>query len=154
MDVAGAAVSDGLHRLHCRLRHHQVENNQHADEGRPPEQKPSAIIDFVLFDLGAHPPVDRVTLLLSDTNMLVNAELSSRGSSHDPWRPITRMGVYRLAAADGELTNGPSEINVDRDRYWRVRPAANGGITIHRAASTVDFGAPQRFVGGSLTARG
>lgn len=89
----------------------------------------TAAPEYYLFDLGAHPPVDRVTLLLSDMNMLVNAELSSRDNPHDPWRPIMQMGVYRLAADDGELTNRPSEINVDRDRYWRVRLAAKGGLS-------------------------
>jgi hypothetical protein len=68
-----------------------------------------------------------VTLLLPDANTLVNAELSSRRSPHDPWRPIARMGVYRLAASDGELTNAPTEINIDRDRYWRVRLSAVDG---------------------------
>jgi hypothetical protein len=89
----------------------------------------TAAPESYLFDLGAHPPVDRVTLLLSDTNMLVNAELSSRRSPHDPWRPIARMGVYRLAAPDGELKNRPTEINVDRDRYWRVHLTAAGGLS-------------------------
>ena len=89
----------------------------------------TAAPEYYLFDLGAHPPIDRVTLLLSDTNTLVNAELSSRRTSHDPWRPIARMGVYRLATPDGELKNVPTEINVDRDRYWRVRLAAVGGLS-------------------------
>jgi Protein of unknown function (DUF3999) len=87
----------------------------------------TAAPQYYLFDLGAHPPVDRVTLLLSDPNTLVNAELSSRRSPHDPWRPIAQMSAYRLAAADGEMKNAPTEINVDRDRYWRVHLVAGGG---------------------------
>jgi hypothetical protein len=89
----------------------------------------TAAPEYHFFDLGAHPPVDRVTLLLSDTNTLVKAELSSRHSPHDPWRPIARMGVYRLSAPDGDLTNMPTEISVDRDRYWRVRVSAVGGLS-------------------------
>jgi hypothetical protein len=68
-----------------------------------------------------------VTLLLPDTNTLASAEFSSRRGPRDPWHPIARMGVYRLAAPDGDLTNLPAEINVDRDRYWRVHLAAAGG---------------------------
>jgi hypothetical protein len=74
-----------------------------------------------LFDLGAHPPVDRVTLLLPTVNSLVQADLSSRASPRDAWHSVDRLSVYRLRAADGEVKSPPTQISVDRDRYWRVR---------------------------------
>jgi Protein of unknown function (DUF3999) len=89
----------------------------------------AAAPDDYLFDLGAHPPVDRVTLLLPAGNTLVNAELSSRRSARDPWHPVTRMSIYRLTAADGEVKNSPAEIDVDRDRYWRVRWTPAGAVS-------------------------
>jgi hypothetical protein len=89
----------------------------------------AAAPDDYLFDLGAHPPVDRVTLLLPAANTLVNAELSSRRSARDPWHPVTRMSIYRLTAADGEVKNSPAEIDVDRDRYWRVHWTPAGAVS-------------------------
>jgi hypothetical protein len=74
-----------------------------------------------LFDLGARPPVSRVNILLPVANAIIDAELSSRRTSKDPWRFVTRAGLYRLKNADAEQHNAAFEIGTDNDRYWRVR---------------------------------
>ena len=51
------------------------------------------------------------------------------GCVRDPWHPVTRMSIYRLTAADGEVKNSPAEIDVDRDRYWRVRWTPAGALS-------------------------
>jgi hypothetical protein len=73
------------------------------------------------FDLGAHPPVTRVNVLLPEANSVIGIELSSRRTPRDPWRPVTRAGFYRLKTPDGEQQNAPLEIATDVDRYWRAR---------------------------------
>jgi hypothetical protein len=83
--------------------------------------------DYV-FDLGAHAPVDRVNLLLPESNTVLNVELSSRRRPMDPWRPATRAGVYRVSTADGDHQNAALEIAVDRDRYWRARINSGGDL--------------------------
>jgi hypothetical protein len=74
------------------------------------------------FDLGAHAPVERVNLELPALNTVASAELLSRKNPKDPWRVVLRSGFYRLHGTDGELHNGPIEVQTDTDRYWRVRP--------------------------------
>jgi hypothetical protein len=73
------------------------------------------------FDLGAHPPVSRVNLLLPDPNSVFDVELSSRSSANAPWRMIVHSGFYRLKAPDAEQQNSLVAVNPDTDRYWRAR---------------------------------
>jgi hypothetical protein len=84
--------------------------------------------DAELFDLGAHPPVSRVTVALPEENTVSTIELSSRRTPADSWRTVTQAGFYRLKAPDGEQLNAPIEIGVDRDRYWRARLVRGGGL--------------------------
>lgn len=74
-----------------------------------------------LFDLGAHPPVSRVNVLLPDPNSVIDVELSSRLAANAPWRVIMHSGFYRLKAPDAEQQNAPLEVGPDTDRYWRAR---------------------------------
>jgi hypothetical protein len=78
------------------------------------------------FDLGAHPPVSRVNVLLPDPNSVIDVELSSRSDANAPWRVIRRSGFFRLKTADGEQENAPLEIGPDTDRYWRARILGSG----------------------------
>ena len=78
------------------------------------------------FDLGAHPPVSRVNVLLPDPNSVIDVELSSRSTPSAPSRVITRSGFYRLKTPDAEQQNAPVEISPDTDRYWRARIVGAG----------------------------
>ncbi len=78
------------------------------------------------FDLGGHPPVSRVNVLLPDPNSVVEVELSSRSTPVAPWRTIIRAGFYRLKAPDGEQQNAPLGVASDSDRYWRARVIGAG----------------------------
>jgi hypothetical protein len=80
------------------------------------------------FDLGGHPPVSRVNVLLPEANTIIGVELSSRRTPKDPWRPITRTGFYRLKTPDGEQQNAPLEIGIDGDRYWHARITSSGAL--------------------------
>jgi hypothetical protein len=77
--------------------------------------------DEYVFDLGAHPPVSRINVLLPDTNSVLDVALSSRQAKQSPWRLVMRAGFYRINTADGEQQNSPMKINVDADRYWQAR---------------------------------
>jgi len=79
------------------------------------------------FDLGARFPLERVNLILPDTNSVYLADFNSRAREQDPWRPVTRAGVYRRAGADGQQVNGPIEVPLERDRYWRVHLSGGSG---------------------------
>lgn len=72
------------------------------------------------FDLGARFPLERVNLILPDTNSVYLVDFKSRAHAKDAWREVARGGVYRLATADGQQINGPIDVALDRDRYWRV----------------------------------
>jgi hypothetical protein len=73
------------------------------------------------FDLGAHPPVSRVNVLLPDPNSVFDVELSSRSSANAPWRMIVHSGFYRLKTPDAEQQNSLVAVSPDTDRYWRAR---------------------------------
>jgi hypothetical protein len=73
------------------------------------------------FDLGAHPPVSRVNVLLPDPNSVFDVELSTRSAASAPWRVIVHSGFYRLKAPDAEQQNSTLEVSPDTDRYWRAR---------------------------------
>ncbi len=73
------------------------------------------------FDLGAHPPVSRVNVLLPDANSVFNVELSSRSSANAAWRLVIHSGFYRLKTPDSEQQNSTQEVSPDTDRYWRAR---------------------------------
>jgi Protein of unknown function (DUF3999) len=90
-----------------------------SDSARPAEY---------VFDLGAHPPVSRINVLLPDANSVLDVSLSSRRAQQTPWRPVTRAGFYRLKTADGEQQNSPIKIGVDADRYWQARIINGGGL--------------------------
>jgi hypothetical protein len=85
--------------------------------------------DVYAFDLGAHPPTSRVSLMLPETNMVSSIELYSRRTPRDPWRFIARGNFYRITTAEGEQHGAPLRIAVDRDRYWRARINHGGGDT-------------------------
>jgi Protein of unknown function (DUF3999) len=73
------------------------------------------------FNLGAHPPVSRLNVLLPDLNTVIDAEISSKPTVSSAWRTIARAGFYRLKNPDAEQQNAPLEINPDTDRFWRLR---------------------------------
>lgn len=82
------------------------------------------------FDLGARFPLERVNLILPDANSVYLADFKSRAQDKDPWRAVIRAGVYRLASADGQQVNGPIEVPLDRDRYWRVHLSGESGASV------------------------
>ncbi len=108
-----------------------------SSTGRQPEHerlvvagmRDGASAQDVLFDLGAHPPVDRISLVMSEVNTMVKAQISSRASPQVAWRPVGQINAYRLASAGGELVNLPTPLDPDRDRYWRVHVPASSGIS-------------------------
>ncbi len=78
------------------------------------------------FDVGAHPPVSRVNVLLPDPNSVIDVELSSRLAATAPWRVIMHSGFYRLKTPDAEQQNASLGVSPDTDRYWRARILSAG----------------------------
>jgi hypothetical protein len=88
---------------------------------------PAKPMDYV-FDLGAHPPVSRINVLLPDANSVMDVALSSRREQHASWRPVMRAGFYRVNATDGDQQNSPIKIDVNTDRYWQARIVNSGSL--------------------------
>jgi Protein of unknown function (DUF3999) len=82
------------------------------------------------FDLGARLPLERVNLVLPDANSVYMADFKSRPDEKAPWRSVTHAGVYRVTTSDGEQSNGPIEVPIDHDRYWRVHLSGESGATV------------------------
>jgi hypothetical protein len=79
------------------------------------------------FDLGARLPLERVNLVLPDTNSVLFADFKSRPDEKAAWRFVTHVGVYRVTNANGEQSNAPIDVPLDSDRYWRVHLSGQGG---------------------------
>jgi hypothetical protein len=82
------------------------------------------------FDLGARFPLERINLILPDANSVYLADFKSRARDKNPWREVIRAGVYRLTTADGQQSNGPIEIALDRDRYWHAHLSGDSGANM------------------------
>jgi hypothetical protein len=58
------------------------------------------------------------------------ADFKSRANEKTPWRTVTRAGVYRVTTADGQQTNGPIDVPLDHDRYWRVHLSGESSAAV------------------------
>lgn len=82
------------------------------------------------FDLGARLPVERVNLALPDAKSVYLVDFKARPDGKAAWRQVTHAGVYRLTTSDGEQSNGPIEVPLDHDRYWRVHLSGESGTAL------------------------
>ncbi len=99
-----------------------VARNEYTVAGQP-SGKPGEY----LFDLGAHLPVDRLDLELPEINTVAQVDYYARRAEHEPWRHVSRAGVYRLQATANELRSPPLEISADASRFWKVVVDPRGG---------------------------
>jgi hypothetical protein len=86
--------------------------------------------DEVSFDLGGVWAVERAAFALPQVNTLAPAEVLVRDRPEEPWRPLTRGVVYRIAspgAPNGEATHPPFAFAPVVARYWLVRVDARSG---------------------------
>ena len=80
------------------------------------------------FDLGAHPPIDRVSLDLPEANTVIEVDFLARSDKAATWQHVIHGRLYRLTIPDApELTNTAIGIPVTSARYWKVRVATSGG---------------------------
>ena len=79
------------------------------------------------FDLGAKLPVTQITLLLPESNSVLEVELLSRAHSTDAWRLIARGKFYRVNTGSSERSNEPVRIPTDSDRFWLIRQTQPAG---------------------------
>lgn len=69
-------------------------------------------------------PIDQLNVRLPAVNTVAAATFESRRAAADPWRPVARLDLYRVApskAGAAEIRNGDTRIGIDTDRQWRVR---------------------------------
>ena len=85
----------------------------------------------IYFDTGGFYPVDRVELEWPDENILIQAELSSRGDSESTWKRKFSGLLYKLKDAGAHLNSGPVDIQFTRDRYWRLNAGTGSGVGMH-----------------------
>jgi hypothetical protein len=79
------------------------------------------------FDVGGYPPVDRVSLILPNDNVVVRASIYSRQDEKDRWRLAHRGLFYNISRQGESLQSNPARIAVSRDSQWRVK--LDSGIT-------------------------
>lgn len=122
---AGAAPSFALTALRAEpaAGPAEMKREQLTVRGKPVAQR----LGEITFDLGAHVPVDRITLQLPERNSIVQAELLARASPAEPWRFVGKHGFYRLETRNGEMENGPVAITPTSQRFWLAKLDLHGG---------------------------
>jgi len=79
------------------------------------------------FDLGGPLPVERVEVLLSEPNTLIEAELESSATRTGRYLPAFAGQIYRVKHQGHELASPPVDVAPRRHRYFRLRATAKGG---------------------------
>ena len=72
------------------------------------------------FDAEGRFPADEVTVLLAESNSLIQGALFSRPREEAEWRFRGRGLFYHLVVEDTELVGDPVSIPIVSDRYWRL----------------------------------
>ena len=84
------------------------------------------------FDLGGVFAVDRVAVQLPQINTLVPVEFFARGEEKEPWRPLGRGVMYRLAPTSEDGTEARSQefpVNAPNARRLMMRvDSRSGGV--------------------------
>jgi hypothetical protein len=85
-----------------------------------------------LFDAGGYPPVDRVSLLLPEGNVVVRASIYYRPHGQDAWRLAHNGVFYKLSRQGNTLQSEPAPIQRGRAgplraSHWKVR--VESGVT-------------------------
>jgi hypothetical protein len=81
------------------------------------------------YDIGGAFPVDRIAVDLTDVNSVVPAQVLTRGSPTDEWRPVLTTVFYRLGEAGGEVTPTPVAVAGNALRYWLLRVDPRAGTS-------------------------
>ncbi|WP_300449810.1 DUF3999 domain-containing protein [Accumulibacter sp.] len=99
-----------------------------------------------VFDLGGQFPVDRLRLVLPQSNSVVAVDFLARARAGDAWRRVAVGTVYRLTPDGQEVTSPEIAIPSTSDRYWLLRvDQRGGGIGSGRPELAVGW-LPQRLV--------
>ena len=80
------------------------------------------------YDLQAAVPVDRVQVLLPQTNTVAPVQLYAREDEKSEWRSVTSATFYRLTRGGEELKSEPVVVPSYAARYWRVDIDPKSGL--------------------------
>ena len=80
-----------------------------------------------VFDGGGFPPVDRVSVLLPDENIVVRASIFYRHNEQGGWRFSHDAIFYNITRQGNVLQSSAINVNVQRAAEWKVR--IDSGIT-------------------------
>jgi hypothetical protein len=81
----------------------------------------------LLVDTQAHFPVDRLRLVLPQTNTVAQIQLATRERAEEPWRHAGSATAYRLTREGAELASPDIRVSTNPDRYWRILVDQKGG---------------------------
>ena len=101
----------------------------YAEKGTPAERDwitLEAVVDEntereYLFNAGGFPPVDRVSVLLPDENIVVRASIFYRLNGQAGWRLSHDAIFYNITRQDNTLQSSPVTVDIQRAAEWKVR---------------------------------
>jgi hypothetical protein len=73
------------------------------------------------FDLGGYPPVDRLDLVLPDSNVVVRASVHLQQDGNENWALAHEGLFYRVSRAGTTVASGPATTRPLRATRWSVR---------------------------------
>jgi hypothetical protein len=92
----------------------------------PATAGPAAAGEY-LFELPGNTPLDRIQVMLPQSNTVVRVTLSSRDSEEAPWQPRYQGLLYTLQRQGHTLSSDAVALNRVSDSYWRLQVAQEGG---------------------------
>jgi hypothetical protein len=80
------------------------------------------------FDVGVRAPVDRVRIVVNQTNALAPVKLESRSDPKTDWRPVVSTIAYRIVRDGKEIASPEVPVALNPSPAWRivVDPASGG----------------------------
>lgn len=74
-----------------------------------------------VFDIGGHPPIDRVNLSLPGANVVIRASVEFRHGPETAWRRAHEGLFYKVSRGGNEIDSTPARLGPVRAGQWKVR---------------------------------
>lgn len=101
----------------------------------------------LVFDLGGHPPVDRLKLLLAGNNVVLRAQVSYRHDPDQRWRQAHDGVFYHIRRNGEEVNSAAAEIRSTSAAQWQVRIETGAAPLADTGALRLELGwRPQQLI--------
>ncbi len=80
------------------------------------------------FDLGGQFRLDRISIVLPETNTLIEADIKSRNNEKSKWRRRYTGLIYNLQVKENSIESGEIDISSTTDQFWQLEVKTQDGL--------------------------